>query len=890
MIQIERYSDLVSRLSYDCEGEYNNEENIGLPKDEMLKEIRETFDTKKVLYGGGVDSPNNIGNDLELVDYHYSNDTLYISVKINDNNPNTEDPIIIGCTGINDDLLKGEISDWTNNFLGIAAQNPSHGNIDYNTSFYDGVRGFISDQRKNGDIIGITGHSRGGYLAQVIGKSEGIPNINVYNSAPVDNKLGIAIGASLCGFGILLKNRASKVFISSGLISLYNSLKTNKAQEFLDSYVGNLNKITVQGDTLDFLTINDYKYYNGYNSIMGIKESDHVYQNYDLTEMANLNDFIGITAILKHYDIGELSGIDNLGVIDFGEDVGEVYTNIYKGDTSLMTMNLFNSNLEVLPNVEIDINTESMNNLSNNLDSIATNELGFIRNLIKSCIMKNNNIRDRVVTRKTDLLTSIMDEIKESFLINLVTNLKNDVVYAICDLTDDKNLASIQEKVVTLHKDLQNLQKEDSLNGIDVNVMHYSSTEVDINGEKYSLTGHRQGSFSMSNWNVNFNVNNTNDIMNNLLNRKNQYNLIIEGGQKVKELKIKIEDFDKFVNGNDNLSLQTQLKPCCDNVLNGEGLRSAFSDNIVQTLDNVLHNEEQNTQNCSQQIAGLSTQVKGVANTIEQFDKSNYTKYDTNLESNVSSDVIKQKLIENDILDDVENLETLHKKVIGEQSTIIGNEVKNKLETKLTSIKDILSRDYATVYIIDENLDKLIKNNGIFSLNKNQDLTIKITKTHHNEFYDDQVVELGYHFIPKIEGDTSSIINRANGGYKVRINPNDENDKSYINNSLQSFYHAVRSFIELIPSGKELSKSFSIIIERAIYEQENLDAVKHSHDYIYEYLTTLEKELKWVSNQLELYKADVIKELVNKIENILFDISVFKYIIESSFNIESKKV
>lgn len=87
-----------------------------------------------------------------------------------------------------------------------------------------------------------------------------------------------------------------------------------------------------------------------------------------------------------------------------------------------------------------------------------------------------------------------------------------------------------------------------------------------------------------------------------------------------------------------------------------------------------------------------------------------------------------------------------------------------------------------------------------------------------------------------------------------------------------------------------LSKSFSIIIERAIYEQENLDAVKHSHDYIYEYLTTLEKELKWVSNQLELYKADVIKELVNKIENILFDISVFKYIIESSFNIESKKV
>ena len=889
MIQIERYSDLVSRLSYDCEGTYKKLQKEGLSKNEIFDEIKRSFNTKKVLYGGGVDSPNNIGNDLELVDYHYSNGTLYISVKVNDNNPHTEDPIIIGCTGTSDGkFLTGE--DWHNNYLGIGAQMPSHGNIDYNTSFYDGVRGFIADQRNNGEIIGITGHSRGGYLAQVIGKSEGIPNINVYNSAPVNNKLGLFIGASLCGIGMLLPcpqlSSAAKI---GGLISINNTFKTNKAQEFLDSYLGNLNKITVQGDTLDFLTINDYKYYNGYNSGLGFGKSDHRYEDNDLTEMANLNDFIGITAILKHYDIGELSGIDNLGVIDFGEDVGDVYTNIYKGDTSLMTMNLFNSNLEVLPNIEIDINTESMNNLSNNLDSIATNELGFIRNLIKSCIMKNNNIRDRVVTRKTDLLTSIMDEIKESFLINLVTNLKNDVVYAICDLTDDKNLASIQEMVVNLHKDLQNLQKEDSLNGFDVNVMHYSSTEVDINGEKYSLIGHRKGSLSISNWNVNFNVSNTNDIMNNLLNRKNQYNTIIEGGQKVKELKIKIEDFDKFVNGNDNLSLQTQLKPCCDNVLNGEGLRSAFSDNIVQTIDNVLHNEEQNTQNCSQQITGLSTQVKGVANTIEQFDKSDYTKYDTNLESNVSSDVIRQKLIENDILDDVDNLETLHKKVISEQSTIIGNEVKTKLETKLTSIKDILSRDYATVYIIDENLDNLIKNNGIFSLNQNQDLTIKITKTHHNEFKDDQVLDLGYHYIPKIESNTNSILNRANGGYKVRINPNDENDKSYINNSLQSFYHAARSFIELIPSGKELSNSFSIIIERAIYEQENLDAVKHSHDYIYEYLTTLEKELKWVSNQLELYKADVIKELVNKIENILVDISVFKYIIESSFNIVSKK-
>ena len=154
MLKVERYSDLVSRLSYDCENKYK--ENINNKNVDIFTSIKNEFDTIKVLYGGGIDSPNNIGNDLELVDYHYSNGTLYISVKVNDNNPHTEDSIIIGCTGTNDDLEKFEIGDWSKNFLGIGAQMPSHGNIDYNTSFYEGVRGFIADQRNNGDIIGRT--------------------------------------------------------------------------------------------------------------------------------------------------------------------------------------------------------------------------------------------------------------------------------------------------------------------------------------------------------------------------------------------------------------------------------------------------------------------------------------------------------------------------------------------------------------------------------------------------------------------------------------------------------------------------------------------------------------------------------------------------------------
>lgn len=217
-------------------------------------------------------------SNLQLVDAFYDPNTSSSGVAFLDNNTGK---VVVGFAGTNGDNGKQDEKKDKDQWINIALEGDGP-----SSSYFDASHTFMNNLKKAGYDVGtVTGHSLGGRNGAIMGMSHGVPNIVLYNSAPLMNMLvGMPTPRALANVNELenlLKGYKGDViyFVSEkdilnniagiGNASLYpgkiyvlkngkphdiTGFLTKKEQEFIRQHTPNLNKINlavkkVQDDT-----------------------------------------------------------------------------------------------------------------------------------------------------------------------------------------------------------------------------------------------------------------------------------------------------------------------------------------------------------------------------------------------------------------------------------------------------------------------------------------------------------------------------------------------------------------------------------------------------------------------------------------------------------------
>ncbi|MGC6768833.1 hypothetical protein [Enterococcus sp. LJL51] len=160
----------ISTISYEVENALYNGLTINNINDQILD-----------LKNSGKFPPN-----LQLVDAFYDKNTSLSGVAFKDNNTGK---VTVGFAGTNLDNGWGEkmqdfIADGSIAVNGDTAR----------SAYFKEGNAFLNNLKQNYTVDTVTGHSKGGRDGAVLGMSHQIPNIVLYNAAPLSNKLGKGIG------------------------------------------------------------------------------------------------------------------------------------------------------------------------------------------------------------------------------------------------------------------------------------------------------------------------------------------------------------------------------------------------------------------------------------------------------------------------------------------------------------------------------------------------------------------------------------------------------------------------------------------------------------------------------------------------------------------------
>jgi hypothetical protein len=157
----------VATISYEIENALAN----GVSDRDIIKQLEALQENKKF--------PSN----LQLVDAFYDPKTSSSGVAFLDNNTGK---VVVGFAGTNfDNGFFGEgskdVGQWGN--IAFKGDGPS-------SSYFDASNKFMNDLKANGyNVDTVTGHSLGGRNGTIMGMAHNIPNIILYNSAPLMNVL-----------------------------------------------------------------------------------------------------------------------------------------------------------------------------------------------------------------------------------------------------------------------------------------------------------------------------------------------------------------------------------------------------------------------------------------------------------------------------------------------------------------------------------------------------------------------------------------------------------------------------------------------------------------------------------------------------------------------------
>ncbi len=218
----------VSKLSYGLETAYYQ----GLTKDEINEQIKKA---KK---------NNNSPSNLEYKETFNDTKTgMSTSVFVDKNTGKA----IIGVAGTN--VNKDNISD-TSHDIGADA-NIGKYTVNQNDPYYKETQKFIKRIKQEYDVETITGHSKGGRDAIILGASNNIKNIVTYNSAPLALPL-------IRKIYLFIKNNrdSSQQFdpIQNLVFSFLNSLRMIQLKKLLKNYNGKITNFRTNKDPLTTLS------------------------------------------------------------------------------------------------------------------------------------------------------------------------------------------------------------------------------------------------------------------------------------------------------------------------------------------------------------------------------------------------------------------------------------------------------------------------------------------------------------------------------------------------------------------------------------------------------------------------------------------------------------
>ena len=219
----------ISKISYELETAYYQELN----KDKINKQINQAKEEKEF-------PPN-----LEYKETF--NDTkigMSTSVFVDTNTGKA----IIGVAGTN--INKDNIRD-TSHDIGADANIGIH-TVNQNDTYYKETQKFIKRIKQEYDVETITGHSKGGRDAIILGASNNIKNIVTYNSAP------LAIPLIRKIFLFIKDNRDSSQQINpiqNSVLSFLNSLRIIQLKKLLKNYKGKITNFRTNKDQLTSLSV-----------------------------------------------------------------------------------------------------------------------------------------------------------------------------------------------------------------------------------------------------------------------------------------------------------------------------------------------------------------------------------------------------------------------------------------------------------------------------------------------------------------------------------------------------------------------------------------------------------------------------------------------------------
>lgn len=304
----------VSTISYEIENALVNK----VP----LKEVQGQIDT--------LQEKGKFPSNLQLVDAFYDKKTSSSGVAFLDTNTGK---VVVGFAGTNLD----------NGFWGNASKDVGQwGNIAFkgdgpSSSYFDASNKFMNDLKSNGyNIDTVTGHSLGGRNGTIMGMEHNIPNIILYNSAPLMNLLGNLkksnqqelsdLFASYKGNVIYFVseddplNKAANgvagsvypgkiIVIKNGKAHDITGFLTKKEQEFIRQHTPDLNKIyvaqqKVQTDTWSKLKALDVLRAKLLKSGGGLSASEEIYL--DASEALILTQGMSKTLQIEIEDIKKM--------------------------------------------------------------------------------------------------------------------------------------------------------------------------------------------------------------------------------------------------------------------------------------------------------------------------------------------------------------------------------------------------------------------------------------------------------------------------------------------------------------------------------------------------------------------------------------------------------
>ncbi|MGL4656173.1 MAG: SA1320 family protein, partial [Sarcina sp.] len=705
------------------------------------------------------------------------------------------------------------------------------GGISKDSNYMKKPNEFIEELRDKGyNITTVTGHSLGGGIGGYMAVYQDIPFGVLYNAAPLF------------------------VFSKDGHTDHLNDMHTDEIKKVLDEYTGKLIRITSSNDGLNIISDKFGGTYvgeefiiqngNGHDMELFLKQLEQKF-NFDTTAKAKFEgmelDFFDDSELKITFDEknNPVVNFDNKGKIELDVD-GDGQANLTLNYSELMPSNFWTGeNKNNFNEKAIIIDTNAFLNLSANLkNNIAQGDIEWIIDAIQVCESENSSIKGQINGRFDELCDSIVDALNNA------------------------NLSKLLYEIDSTHGELMTPQNKNVLHDL----RYFNTSNISYKLNKYDsewfLDGVSFDSNTLSGW-IKDVQNASKELYEEITGTVDEFNY--EKGGANWFTKYRVDSISTIANAFGDVTNGFLIRT--EEVFKGIGLRTGKDDGIVDAISEVLEVEEKNIIELKAKIENVAEIAQVIADNFEETDEQLAKCIENGI--NIKSDVINGPstynayLEENHILDDVKDILEAYDLQVEKAASQLASyivldfaELIRSTNSKLNKIVEALRSFKTSVTEIEKRLDKSITSR-------------EWKGTGQYDMYKEQVTENHGSFSNFLSGDIGYNIRQA----KSRIIP--------ILDDLPTTLYTLQGYSVLI---ENLKSEFTAIIEKAVYEYNDLDGIVKAQNMISGKVYTMINEITNVNNVIsEDFKGGAVNSYKEQLQEVLRLLNYFNSMIIDCF-------